>query len=85
MLKVNFEPYVNGGGAITFVTGIPHTVTWWQIVGYDPELGEGLPHGYLKDEIVQADANGDAVNYWFGPSDPSAAGKIDRIKVRRAA
>jgi hypothetical protein len=80
---VPFISRIGGGGAITVVSTEENRAIYWELVSYDPETGfEGPAYGSLKWEMTKTDATKRSMNFYFAPTDPIYAGKIDRVKIR---
>ena len=85
ILLAPFLPQVGGGGVITAAGLTPGQAIHWSVAGFDPATQtEGAPWGSLRLDRSVADMAGCAVNIYLAPTDPAAAGKVDRIKASHA-
>ena len=80
------QPRIKGGAVLSAVGDVPDQALYWELVGLDPETqAEGPGLGSLKWSVTRTDASSRAVNLYQSPTDPALAGRVERIRVRRAA
>ena len=80
------QPRIKGGVVLTAVGDAPDQALYWELAGLDPETqGEGPALGSLQWSVTRTDASSRAVNLYQSPTDPALAGRVERIRVRRAA
>ena len=80
------QPRIKGGAVLTAIGDVPDQALYWELLGLDPDTGEEIPGlGSLKWRVTRTDASSRAVNLYQSPTDPALAGRVERIRVRRAA
>ncbi len=84
-LFISGQPRVGGGTALTAIGDAVNQAVYWELVSYDPDTEEeGVALGSLMFARTITDAAKRSKNYYFAPSDPAQAGRLDRVKIRIA-
>ena len=77
---------IKGGVVLTAVGDAPDQALYWELVGLDPETQAEVPGlGSLKWSVTRTDGGSRTVNLYQSPTDTALAGRVERIRVRRAA
>jgi hypothetical protein len=84
-LLASNQPAIGSSAALTVMGDQVDQAVYWELVSHDPETGlEGPPMGSLLYEYTKTDGAMSGKNYYFAPSNPAFAGKIDRVKAKIA-
>jgi hypothetical protein len=85
LLSASRHPMIKAGTALTATGDQVGQAVYWELVAYDAATGrEGAPLGSLMFDKTITDGAKHCKNYYFAPSNPALAGKVDRVKARIA-